>query len=109
LWLLLSQRKNTIAYKADGTVADTGHEWDGLRELNNPLPSWWMWMFIFSIIFGVVYLYFYPGMGSYPGSLGFTTTKEHSESVLKANAELKPFYEKYSAMSIADICQRSSS
>ena len=105
LWLLLSQRKNTVAYKADGTVADTGHEWDGLRELNNPLPSWWMWMFLISIIFGVAYLYLYPGMGSYPGSLGFTSAKEHSESVVKANAELKPFYEKYGGMSMVDLAK----
>lgn len=105
LWLLLSQRKNKVALNPDGSVSDTGHEWDGLRELNNPLPSWWMWMFLLSIIFGIGYWFLYPGIGSYPGSLGYSTAKEHNESVLKANAELKPFYDKYMALDVPSLAK----
>lgn len=70
-WLLLSQRRIKLApgQKPDG---DTGHVWDGdLRELNNPLPRWWMWMFLLSCVFAVAYLILYPGLGAYGGMLGF--------------------------------------
>ena len=53
------------------TVSDntTGHVWDGdLREMNNPLPRWWVGLFIITIIFGIAYLAMYPGLGSYAGS-----------------------------------------
>jgi cytochrome c oxidase cbb3-type subunit 3 len=96
LYLLFSQRKTNVTYKPDGSVDDTGHVWDDdLRELNNPLPRWWMWMFVLSCIFGIVYLVLYPGMGTYQGTLGYTTTGAHEASVTQANQELKPVYAKY--------------
>jgi len=43
----------------------TGHVWDGdLREMNNPLPRWWVWLFVMSVIFSLAYLVLYPGLGS---------------------------------------------
>lgn len=104
VWLLFSQRKTKVTLLPDGSVKDTGHTWDGdLRELNNPLPRWWMWMYLLSCVFGVVYLVLYPGMGSFPGVLGYSTAKEHSESVEQANVELKPLYAKYMAMDIKEV------
>lgn len=41
-------------------VETTGHEWDGLKELNNPLPSWWLWTFYVTIIWGIGYWIVYP-------------------------------------------------
>jgi cytochrome c oxidase cbb3-type subunit 3 len=96
LYLLFSQRKTNVTYKPDGSVDDTGHVWDDdLRELNNPLPRWWMWMFLLSCVFAIVYLVLYPGMGTYQGTLGYTTTGAHEASVTQANQELKPVYAKY--------------
>ena len=96
LYLLFSQRKTNVTYKPDGSVDDTGHVWDDdLRELNNPLPRWWMWMFLLSCVFAIVYLVLYPGMGTYQGTLGYTTTGAHEASVAQANQELKPVYAKY--------------
>ena len=44
----------------------TGHVWDeDLRELNNPLPRWWMWLFVITVVFAAVYLALYPGLGTY--------------------------------------------
>ncbi len=103
-WLLASQRKVTVEQKADGSVADTGHVWDvDLRELNNPLPRWWAWMFLFSCVFGLVYLLLYPGLGSYPGLLGYTSETAHTTSVVKANEELKPIYEKYVGLDVQQV------
>jgi cytochrome c oxidase cbb3-type subunit III len=104
LYLLFSQRKTNVTYEADGSVADTGHVWDGdLRELNNPLPRWWMWMFLLSCVFGIVYLILYPGMGAYEGTLGYTTNNAHESSVAQANQQLKPVYAKYMSMDAKQV------
>ncbi|MDH3209603.1 MAG: cytochrome-c oxidase, cbb3-type subunit III, partial [Burkholderiaceae bacterium] len=58
------------ASKRKGGSADdtTGHVWDGdLRELNNPLPRWWMLLFVLTVVFGGVYLVLYPGLGAFAG------------------------------------------
>ena len=104
IWLLFSQRKAKVLHTADGAVADTGHVWDGdLRELNNPLPRWWMWMFLLSCIFALVYLVLYPGLGSYPGILGYSTDGALMSSMTNANNELKPVYAKYVKMDIEQV------
>ena len=52
--------------KPDNT---TGHEWDGIRELDNPLPRWWLWVFYASIAASVVYWVLMP---AWPGLTGHT-------------------------------------
>ena len=54
------------AARQSTTEHTTGHVWDeDLREFNNPLPRWWLWLFIITVVFGVVYLALYPGLGTY--------------------------------------------
>jgi cytochrome c oxidase cbb3-type subunit 3 len=104
IWLLASQRKAKVIHTADGAVADTGHVWDGdLRELNNPLPRWWAWMFLLSCIFALVYLVLFPGLGSFPGVAGYTTDSALMSSMTEANDELKPVYAKYVQMDIEQV------
>lgn len=104
IWLLASQRKAKVVHTADGAVADTGHVWDGdLRELNNPLPRWWAWMFLLSCVFALVYLVLFPGLGSFPGVLGYTTDGSLMKSMTTANEELKPVYAKYVTMDIEQV------
>ena len=58
-------------------VEDTGHVWDGdLTELNNPVPSWWTWMYLLACVFALGYLFFMPGLGEYKGSLGYSSAEE---------------------------------
>jgi cytochrome c oxidase cbb3-type subunit 3 len=104
IWLLASQRKAKVIHTADGAVADTGHVWDGdLRELNNPLPRWWAWMFLLSCIFAFGYLILFPGLGSFPGVVGYTTDGALMSSMTEANDELKPVYAKYVKMNIEEV------
>jgi len=104
IWLLASVRKTKVILGPDGQVTDTGHVWDGdLRELNNPLPRWWMWMFLISCIFALVYLVLYPGLGAYPGILGYSTDGALMKSMTTANDELKPVYAKYVKMDIEQV------
>lgn len=79
----------------------TGHVWDeDLREMNNPLPRWWMGLFVLTIVFGIGYLVVFPGLGSYRGTLAWTTEGEYTKEVDKANAELAPVYAAYSAQPV---------
>lgn len=104
LWLLFNNRNTKVALKADGTVEDTGHVWDGdLRELNTPMPRWWVWMYFLGCVAGVGYMVLYPGSGFHQGLLGYSTQKAYQEEVDVANAELKPLYDKYMAMDIKQV------
>jgi len=59
------------------TEDTTGHVWDGdLREYNNPLPRWWLWLFVLTVIFAVAYVILYPGLGNNRGTLGWTQQQQ---------------------------------
>jgi cytochrome c oxidase cbb3-type subunit 3 len=76
--------------EAAKTTETTGHVWDGdLKELNNPLPRWWLWLFIITVVFAGVYLALYPGLGTYQGVLGWTSRGEHAEQSAANAARLE--------------------
>ena len=86
----------------------TGHVWDGdLREMNNPLPRWWAWLFVITVIFALIYLALYPGLGSYDGKLAWTSKGQHQSEVDKGNAETAPLYAKFAAMKPEDVAKDS--
>ena len=97
VWMLyLLQINNKAQLPEDGKAKPTGHVWDeNLEELNTPLPRWWLYMFYITIVFGAVYLVLYPGMGSFPGVLGWSQISEYEAEVAKADAEFGPLYEKF--------------
>ncbi|CAN1503176.1 ccoP, cytochrome c oxidase, cbb3-type, subunit III [Burkholderiaceae bacterium] len=93
LWL--TSRKK-LAGSADNT---TGHVWDeDLREMNNPLPLWWVGMFLITIVFALFYLILYPGLGSSEGSLAWTSQNQYQQEVDQANADVAPLYARFDAM-----------
>ena len=71
-------------------VATTGHEWDGIRELDNPMPRWWLWAYYASIVFAVGYMIAYPAWplirGNTPGVLGYSTRGELQQKLDAAEA-----------------------
>lgn len=82
----------------------TGHVWDGdLREMNNPLPRWWVWLFIITIVFALVYLAMYPGAGAYKGGLGWTSVGQLQAELDKGNKETEPLYTKFQNMKPEDV------
>ena len=94
LLLWITARKK-VAARSDNT---TGHVWDeDLTEMNNPLPLWWVGLFVLTIAFGIGYLFFYPGFGDYPGSLKWSTHGAYESEVATANKELEPLYAKFTA------------
>ena len=68
-----------------GEGEDTGHVWDeNIHELNTPLPRWWLWLFNITIVFGLVYLAFYPGLGNFAGKLGWTQESQYQREMAAA-------------------------
>ncbi len=101
LLLLWITARTRTAPQADNT---TGHVWDGdLREMNNPMPRWWMWLFVLTIVFSLLYLVAYPGLGSYPGQLGWTTRGEYAGEVEQANRSLAPLYAQFTSRKVEEL------
>lgn len=65
--------------------APTGHTYDGITELNNPLPKWWSYLFVFMIVFSLIYLALYPGLGNFKGLLGWTSSNQDVRSLAEYN------------------------
>ena len=98
--VVASQRK---VMASDNT---TGHVWDeDLQEMNNPLPRWWMWLFVITVIFAVIYLALYPGLGTNPGTLKWTSAGQWQAEQDKAHAKMAPVYAKFSAMPAAELAK----
>jgi len=76
----------------------TGHEHDGIQEYDNPLPMWWVYMFILSTVFGVGYLIYYPGLGNVKGIGGWTEVKQWQEEADRHEARFAPIYAELAAM-----------
>lgn len=84
----------------------TGHVWDeDLREMNNPLPRWWVWLFILTVVFAGVYLVLYPGLGSSAGSLKWSSAGQHQAEIDKARAAMAPLYAKFVAMPAEELAK----
>ena len=98
LWWTRRSRGETVS------TLTTGHVWDeDLTELNNPLPRWWLWLFIITVAFGGVYLALYPGLGTWQGTLGWTSRGEH-EQQSRANAALiEKTLQPYAARAVVEL------
>ena len=97
--LLFASRRKVMAN--DNT---TGHVWDeDLRELNNPLPRWWMWLFIITVVFAVLYLALYPGLGSHAGSLQWSSAGQWQAEQSEARAAMDPIYARFAPMTAEQL------
>ncbi|UHJ61648.1 cytochrome-c oxidase, cbb3-type subunit III [Vibrio furnissii] len=67
---------------------DMGHEYDGIREINNPLPKWWTYLFVSTFIFAAVYLTLYPGLGNFKGVLGWQSSDQRVRSLEESKASI---------------------
>jgi cytochrome c oxidase cbb3-type subunit 3 len=102
-WLLWATRKSQ-PYQ-DETEETLGHSFDGIEEFDNPLPKWWLYMFIASIIFALIYLVLYPGLGSYKGLLGWTQENQWQAEVDTAKEKYGPLYAELAATPLEELAQ----
>ncbi|RAS21025.1 MULTISPECIES: cytochrome-c oxidase, cbb3-type subunit III [unclassified Pseudomonas] len=106
-WLLLSTRKGQSNTTTDQTM---GHSFDGIEEYDNPLPKWWFWLFVGTLVFGAGYLVLYPGLGNWKGILpgyenGWTGANEWQKEMEKADAKFGPIFAKYAAMPVEEVAK----
>lgn len=100
VWLLFWQRKKRV--EKGQTL---GHEFDGIVEYDNPLPRWWLGIFIGTIVWGIGYLILYPGLGSFPGALGWTQQGQYDTEVAEAQAQFGPMYAALAARPIPELAR----
>ena len=105
--VLIGAAKHKVVYDAQGNVdKTTGHIWDGdLRELNNPLPRWWLFLFIITLVFAVAYFYLYPGLTTSDGKLNWTSKGQLEAENAKAKAEQDKIFAKFKTASIEDLAR----
>jgi len=88
-------------------VMTTGHEWDGVKELNNPLPSWWLWVFYACILYAIVYMVLYPAVptgGSYTkGILGHSDRLAVADDLTAAKAAQSTYLSRIGGTELAAI------
>ena len=106
-WLLLATRKGQSNNTTDQTM---GHSFDGIEEYDNPLPKWWFWLFVGTLVFSVGYLILYPGLGNWKGILpgyenGWTGVNEWQKEMDKADARFGPIFAKYAAMPVEEVAK----
>ncbi len=90
-------------------VETTGHEWDGIKELNNPLPRWWLWIFYATIAFSIGYMVWFPAIpllnGNTPGLSGETNRGKLQEELAAVAQQRDGMYAKLEAASLDEIRQ----
>lgn len=86
---------------------ETGHSWDDgqLTELNNPMPRWWLMLFYISIVFGLIYLTLFPGLGNWKGLLGWTQEGRYEAQMERAADEYGPIFTALAEKDIVELSQ----
>jgi len=101
LWLLFAN-----ARRAPGEAEDTGHVWDDdLRERNNPLPRWWLNLFVITVVFAAGYLALYPGLGNYAGMLNWTQRAQAQAALDGINARRAVLYARFQGRDFVSLAQ----
>jgi cytochrome c oxidase cbb3-type subunit 3 len=104
-----TQPKKDIKKDVDGLsgIETTGHDWDGLKELNNPLPRWWLWVWFVTIIWSIAYFVLYPAWptiaNATKGTLGYTQYKELKESQDEIEMRQAAYLERFEKASFEDV------
>jgi cytochrome c oxidase cbb3-type subunit 3 len=70
---------------------------------NNPLPMWWLWLFILTLIWGGGYFLYYPGLGSFTGIGSWTQEQQYNQEVASAEAKYGPIFAGFGAMDFAEL------
>ncbi|MEO6023467.1 MAG: cytochrome-c oxidase, cbb3-type subunit III [Burkholderiales bacterium] len=90
--------------RAPGAAEQTGHVWDeDLVEYNNPLPRWWISLFYITIVFGILYLALYPGLGTFAGLFGWSSQHQYQDEDAKAQVLYTPIFEKYLKQDLTQV------
>ena len=103
----MSDKKRVDAPTGTQTV---GHEWDGIEELDTPMPRWWLWTFYASIVFALGYVVVYPAIpmvsAATVGTLGWSSRGDLADALAAENARRAPLMRSLAATPLTDIAAR---
>lgn len=103
VWLLWWTGKRR---PGDPAPTDTSHVWDeNLTEYNKPMPRWWINLFYLTVVFGIGYLVYYPGLGAVAGTAKWTSAREHDRDKAREDAKLAVTFGKYDGLGIDAIAR----
>ncbi len=103
LLLWIAGKSKVAASGGDNT---TGHVWDeDLREMNNPLPMWWVGMFVITIVFAIAYLFVFPGLGDSKGQFGWSSAGQYQAELDKSAKDLAPLYARFASMKTDELAR----
>ncbi|MES2089278.1 MAG: cytochrome-c oxidase, cbb3-type subunit III [Pseudomonadota bacterium] len=105
--VLMGASRHKVIRDSQGKIDNTtGHVWDkDLRELNNPLPRWWLMLFIITLVFSAVYLALYPGMGERQGKLGWSSVGQLQGEMQRAGVEQDKIFAKFRTVAVEDLAR----
>ncbi|MBK8289238.1 MAG: cytochrome-c oxidase, cbb3-type subunit III [Cellvibrionales bacterium] len=99
-WLLFGNRT-----RPNTEEKTTGHVYDGIEEYDNPLPAWWLYMFVISMVFAIGYLVLFPGLGNFKGVIGWTQVGQWEKENEKLDAKFDVLLKKYAAMPVEELAK----
>lgn len=103
LWI---QANKKVKVSLNEQTNSTGHVWDeDLKELNNPMPRWWMVLFYLTIVFSLGYLYFYPGLAVYEGQADWSSAEQYRAEKAALEEKVAPLYEQFDNQSLVEIAR----
>jgi len=105
VWMFIATGRARVESEAhDEHGETTTHVWDGdLREYNNPMPRWWLWLFYISVIFSLVYLVLYPGLGRYEGMLGWSQEGQYERQMERAAEAFRERFAELASRPLAEL------
>lgn len=87
-------------------AASEAHVWDeDIRELNNPLPMWWLVLFVMTLIWGALYFALYPSLVVYDGALGWSQASQYEAQVARAEERYGPIFERFGSMPVEELAR----
>ncbi|MFG6665986.1 cytochrome-c oxidase, cbb3-type subunit III [Halomonas sp. HNIBRBA4712] len=103
VWVVVANAGGDTFNDADDDT--TGHEIDGIEEFDNPMPRWWFYLFVATVVFALAYLALYPGLGNFRGLLGWSQHEQWEEEMAAAEARFGPIFERYHAVPIPQLAR----
>lgn len=104
VWHFSSKRGAELEMPESDQPQTMGHTWDGdLAEFNNPLPMWWLKLFYYTLAFGVIYLFLFPGLGAFQGVLGWSSWGQYDKAMERAEEEYGPIFARYLSQDLAQV------
>ncbi|TVQ41621.1 MAG: cytochrome-c oxidase, cbb3-type subunit III [Wenzhouxiangella sp.] len=107
VWLFIATGKSKVPSGTNKEGEETtGHVWDeDLEELNNPMPRWWLWLFYGTVIWALIYLILYPGLGRFEGVLGWSSEGQYKQERGAADAAFDERFGELVAMPLEELAQ----